>query len=160
MTSVPLHVRPAGAADLDFFAELYRSPRPDLLALLADPRYIDAIVAMQQAAQVAGYRGSYPDAQYLVLELDGVAAGRLVTAAAAAGGAVRVVDIAVIPWARRRGVAGEALRRVQAQAALEGQDVTLAVRKDNAGAVRLYAALGFAVEEEDAVKAQLRWCPS
>lgn len=157
LTSVPLHIRPADAADQDFFADLYRSTRPDLLALLADPRYIDAIVAMQQSAQLAGYRHSYPDAQYEVLELDGVAAGRLVTAASA--GAVRVVDIAVIPWARRRGVAGEALRRVQAQAALDGHDVTLAVRRDNAGAVRLYAALGFVLEDADAVKAQLRWRP-
>lgn len=155
LTRVPLQIRPAAAADQDFFADLYRSTRPDLLALLADPRYIDAIVAMQGAAQVAGYRNSYPDAQYQVLELDGLSAGRLVTAAV--DGNLRVVDIAVIPWARRRGVAGEALRRVQAQAAREGCDVTLAVRRDNAGAIRLYAALGFVVEDEDAVKSQLRW---
>ena len=157
LTSVPLHIRPAGAADQDFFADLYRSTRPDLLALLADPRYIDAIVGMQQAAQAAGYRHSYPDALYQVLELDGVAAGRLVTAVLDDG--VRVVDIAVIPWARRRGVAGEALRRLQAQAAREGRDVTLAVSKGNADARRLYEALGFVAEDEDATKAQLRWRP-
>ncbi|MFC0252223.1 GNAT family N-acetyltransferase [Massilia consociata] len=155
MTSVPLHIRPAGPADQAFFVELYRSTRADLQAMLADPRYIDAIVAMQQQAQAAGYRNSYPDALYQVLELDGIAAGRLVTADAA--GALRVVDIAVIPWARGRGVASEALRRLQRQAALEGRDVTLGVRKDNAGARRLYLALGFAVEGEDAASLQLRW---
>lgn len=155
LSPVPLRIRPADAADQDFFSELYRSTRDDLRSLLADPRYIDGLIAIQQQAQAAGYRNSYPDALYQVLELDGVAAGRLVTAAVA--GALRVVDIAVIPWARRRGVAGEALRRVQRQAAGEGQDVTLAVRKDNAGARQLYAALGFALEAEDAVKLQLRW---
>lgn len=158
LTSIPLHIRPADAADQAFFADLYRSTRPDLLGLLADPRYIDAILAMQQGAQLAGYRSSYPDALYQVLELDGVAAGRLVTAVL--DGALRVVDIAVIPWARRRGVAGEALRRLQAQVTHEGRDLTLAVRKDNAGAVRLYAALGFVTEAEDAMKAQLRWRPA
>lgn len=155
MTTVPLHIRPAEPADQAFFAELYRSTRDDLLALIADPRYIDGIIAMQQQAQVAAYRDSYPDALYQVLELDGIAAGRLVTASVA--GALRVVDIAVLPALRGRGVAGEALRRLQRQAAQQGRDLTLAVRKDRAGARRLYAALGFVPESEDAVNLQLRW---
>ena len=93
------------------------------------------------------------------MALDGTAVGRLVTALV--GGALRVVDIAVLPPARGRGVAGETLRRLQAQAARDGRDLTLAVRRDNAGARRLYAALGFAVVEEDAFKLQLRWrCPA
>jgi len=157
MSLVPLTIRPADAADQAFFAELYRSTRPDLLALVADPRYIGALVAMQQQMQVAGYRASYPDARYQVLERDGKPAGRLVTAVVE--GVVRVVDIAVIPWARGRGVAGETLRRVQREAAREGRDVTLAVRADNAGARRLYAALGFVASDADADAAtlQLRW---
>jgi len=157
MRTPALHIRPAAAGDQAFFAELYRSTRDDLLALLADPRYIDALVAMQQQMQANDYRHRYPQARYQVLELDGVAAGRLVTAEVA--GAVRVVDIAVIPWARGRGVAGEALRRLQEEAAREGRHLTLAVRTHNAGARRLYAALGFAVEEEDAASLQLRWRP-
>lgn len=155
MTAPVLHIRPALPSDEAFLLALYRSTRADLLALLADPRYIDALIAMQQHMQAAGYRSSYPDAQYEVLELDGAPAGRLVTAAVS--GAVRVVDLAVMPQARGRGVAGEALRRLQRQAAQGGRDLTLAVRKDNAGARRLYAALGFAVESEDAAVLQLRW---
>ena len=155
MSSIPLRIRPAETADQPFFVDLYRSTRDDLLALLADPRYIDALVTMQQQMQAAGYRNSYPEAQYQVLELDGVAVGRLVTAAVA--GAVRVVDIAVMTQARGRGVAGETLRRLKQQAARSGRDVTLAVHKDNAGARRLYAALGFAVDGEDAFSLQLRW---
>lgn len=155
MSLTQFHIRPAKDADQPFFAELYRSTRPDLLALLADPRYIDALVLMQQQMQVAAYRNSYPDARYELMVLDDAPAGRLVTAPV--GAALRVVDIAVIPWARGRGVAGEALRRVQRRAADDGRDVTLAVRKDNAGARRLYAALGFTVESEDAAGLQLRW---
>ena len=157
MSSIPLRIRSAEPADQPFFVDLYRSTRDDLLALVADPRYIDALIAMQQQMQAAGYRNSYPDAQYQVLELDGAAVGRLVTAAVA--GAVRVVDIAVMPQARRRGIGGETLQQVQQQAARSGRDVTLAVHKDNAGARRLYAALGFAVEGEDAFSLQLRWRP-
>lgn len=155
MYSLPLHVRPAAAADEPFLAALYRSTRDDLLGMVADPRYVDALAAMQRQMQVADYRARYPDALYEVLELDGAAVGRLVTAAV--GDTLRVVDIAVIPWARGRGVAGTALRRVQAQGARQGRDVALAVRKDNGRARRLYAALGFAPEGEDAFSVQLRW---
>lgn len=155
LTTVPLHIRPAEPADQAFFTELYRSTRDELLALIADPRYIDGIIAMQHQAQLAAYRNSYPDALYQVLELDGLAAGRLVTASVA--GALRVVDIAVLPAMRGRGVAGEALCRLQRQAAQQGRDLTLAVRRDRAVARRLYAALGFVPESEDAVNLQLRW---
>jgi len=156
MSANTLTIRPAGPADDAFFAALYRSTRGDLLALPADPAMIDGLVAMQQRMQVAGYRDSYPDAQYQVFELDGVAVGRLVTALV--NGAMRVVDIAVLPQARGHGVAGEALRRLQAQAAAEGRGLALAVRRDNATARRLYAALGFAVEGENDLDLELRWC--
>lgn len=155
MSTLALQMRPADPGDQAFFAELYRSTRDDLLALLADPRYIDALVAMQQQMQANDYRKRYPEALYQVLELDGAAVGRLVTAEVA--GALRVVDLAVIPRARGRGVAGEALRRLQRAAARKGRDLTLAVRTDNAGARRLYATLGFEVEEEGAASLHLRW---
>lgn len=155
MSSSTLSIRPAGPADDAFFVALYRSTRDDLLALPADPVMIDGLVAMQQRMQVAGYRHSYPQAEYQVLEQGGVAVGRLVTALA--GDVVRVVDIAVLPQARGQGVAGEALRRLQAQAAAEGRGVALAVRKDNAAARRLYAALGFAVAGDNEMDLELRW---
>jgi len=155
MTLSTLHIRDAGAADEAFFASLYRSTRDDLLALPADPLVIDGLIAMQHRLQVAGYRNSYPHAVYQVLERDGVAVGRLVTAAV--DGVIRVVDIAVLPSARRTGVAGEALRRLQAQAAGAGQTVTLSVRQDNVAARHLYEALGFAVDSEDTMRLELRW---
>lgn len=157
MSLAALHIRPALPSDEAFFLALYRSTREDLLGLLADPRYVEGIIAMQQQMQVAGYRSSYPEAVYEVLELGGVPVGRLVTASVP--GAVRVVDIAVMPQARGQGVAGEALRRLQRQAAQDGRDVALAVRTDNPGARRLYAALGFTVDREEAARLELRWRP-
>lgn len=155
MTLSTLHIRDAGAADEAFFAGLYRSTRADLLALPADPSVIDGLIAMQHRLQMAGYHNSYPQAVYQVLERDGMAVGRLVTAAV--DGAVRVVDIAVLPSARRAGVAAEALRRLQVQAAGAGHAVALSVRKDNVAARLLYEALGFAVDSEDTMRLELRW---
>lgn len=154
-----LRIRAADATDEAFFAALYRSTRPDLLAMLADPRYIEGLVATQRQAQAASYRARYPDARYQVLELDGVPVGRLVTAQL--DGALRVVDIAVMPAARGRGVAGDTLRRLQGQAAQEGRDLTLAVRVDNARARRLYASLGLSVEDCGVGPVlQMRWRPA
>jgi len=155
MTLPTLHIRDAGAADEAFFADLYRSTRDDLLALPADPSVIDGLIAMQHRLQVAGYRNSYPQAVYQVLERDGVGVGRLVTAAV--DGVIRVVDIAVLPSARRTGVAADALRHLQAQAAGIGHAVALSVRQDNVAARHLYEALGFAVNNEDAMRLELRW---
>ncbi|MBD8722923.1 GNAT family N-acetyltransferase [Oxalobacteraceae sp. CFBP 13708] len=155
MTLSTLHIRDAGAADVAFFASLYRSTRDDLLALSVDPSVIDGLIAMQHQLQVAGYRNSYPQAVYQVLERDGVAVGRLVTAAV--DGVIRVVDIAVLPSARRTGVAADALRRLQAQAAGAGHAVVLSVRQDNVAARHLYEALGFAVDSEDTMRLELRW---
>jgi ribosomal protein S18 acetylase RimI-like enzyme len=155
MTLPTLHLRAAGAADEAFFADLYRSTRDDLLALPADPSVIDGLIAMQHRLQLAGYRNSYPQAVYQVLERDGVAVGRLVTATI--DGAVRVVDIAVLPSARRTGVAADALRRLQAQAAGAGHAVALSVRQDNVAARHLYEALGFALNSEDAMRLELHW---
>lgn len=155
MTLPTLHIRDASAADEAFFASLYRSTRDDLLALPADPSVIDGLIAMQYRLQVAGYRNSYPQAVYQVLERDGVAVGCLVTAVVA--GVIRVVDIAVLPSARRTGVAADALRRLQAQAAGAGYPVTLSVHQDNVAARHLYEALGFAVNNEDAMRLELRW---
>ncbi|MBB6132742.1 ribosomal protein S18 acetylase RimI-like enzyme [Massilia aurea] len=155
MTLSTLHIRDAGAADEAFFASLYRSTRDDLLALPADPSVIDGLIAMQHRLQVAGYRNSYPQAVYQVLERDGVAVGRLVTAAA--DGVIRVVDIAVLPSARRTGLAVDVLRRLQAQAAGARHAVALSVRQDNVAARHLYEALGFAVDSEDTMRLELHW---
>jgi len=155
MTLSTLHIRDAGAADEAFFASLYRSTRDDLLALPADPSVIDGLIAMQHRLQVAGYRNSYPQAVYQVLERDGVAVGRLVTAAA--DGVIRVVDIAVLPSARRTGVAADVLRRLQAQAAGARHAVALSVCQDNVAARHLYEALGFAVDSEDTMRLELHW---
>ncbi|MCD2519027.1 GNAT family N-acetyltransferase [Massilia sp. G4R7] len=157
MAPPALHIRPARPDDAAFFAALYRSTRPDLLAMLADRRYIDGLVAAAWQAQAASYRERYPDARYQVLELDGEPVARLVTAAVAR--ALRVVDLAVLPAARGRGVATAALQWLQRQARQDGRDLALAVHRDNAGARRLYAALGFAAEGEEGAVLALRWRP-
>lgn len=162
LNSVPAQVllRPAAPSDQDFLDALYLSTRDDLLALAGDPALLPAIaplIAMQQQAQAAGYQAAYPGAEYLVIEHGGVAVGRAVVHTGA--GCLRLVDISVLPQARRQGCAAAVLLQLQQRAVRNAYDMRLTVRRDNAAARRLYQRLGFATAAEDALDLQLRWLP-
>jgi len=69
-------------------------------------------------------------------------------------GETRIVDIALLPECRGRGVGRELIERIQA----EGRDVTIHVERFNP-AQRLYARLGFVPEEAGPVYLLMRWTP-
>jgi ribosomal protein S18 acetylase RimI-like enzyme len=145
--------RPAAPGDAGFLASLFLSTRPELAMLPAG--LAGSIAADQQRLQEAGYRATWPELRFLVIERDGQPAGRLVLAEQA--GELRVVDLAVAPALRAQGCASALLRNLQRQAAGSGRDVVLSVAHDNVDARRLYAALGFEEEARDEVRAALRW---
>jgi ribosomal protein S18 acetylase RimI-like enzyme len=148
-----VETRPARSGDDDFLSSLFRSTRPEL-ALLPAPLAAQ-LAADQRRLQEAGYRQSCPQACSLVIEVDRVAAGRLVVDEQP--GSTCIVDLAVAPAFRRRGCASAVLRDLQQQAAASGRGVVLSVAHDNAAARRLYLALGFVEEARDAVRASLAW---
>lgn len=146
-------LRPAAPDDAAFLASLFRSTRPEL-AMLPDG-LADMLIAQQQQLQEMGYRQSFPDARTLVIEAGGAPAGRLVLDEQSLH--VRLVDIAVAPPFRGRGIAGAVLRHLQRQARERGRDVVLSVAHDNAQALGLYCSLGFREEARDDVRASMRW---
>jgi ribosomal protein S18 acetylase RimI-like enzyme len=146
-------LRPAEPADGAFLASLFRSTRPEL-AMLPDG-LADMLIAQQQQLQELGYRQSFPEARTLVIESDGMRVGKLVLDAQPQQ--LRVVDLAVAPPFRGRGLARAVLRQLQQQARDSGRDLALSVAHDNAAALGLYRSLGFEEEARDAVRALLRW---
>lgn len=81
-------------------------------------------------------------AVFLVAEADGGVAGYVVARAAAAEG--EILNLAVAPAGRRRGIGHALVGQVAAELATRGvRDVFLEVRESNAGARALYAAHGF-----------------
>lgn len=162
LTRAPAAVllRPAVTSDQAFLDALYLSTRDDLQALAGDPALrptIAALIAMQQQAQATGYRAAYPGAEYLVIEHGGAAVGRVVVHAD--DGSLRLVDISVLPAARGHGCATAVLSQLQQRAAGAAHAMHLTVRRDNAGARRLYQRLGFAIVADDALDLHLRWQP-
>lgn len=147
--------RPAGADDDAFLKTLYASTRADLAPLAANPVVFGPLIDMQWRAQRAAYRAGWPDALDLIVEDDQGAAGRLLVDMAARQW--RLVDIALLPRARSRGYGSALLRALQDGAQAAGAALVLNVRRDNLGAQRLYASLGFAPIGGDAVTEQMRW---
>ncbi|WP_022927745.1 GNAT family N-acetyltransferase [Patulibacter americanus] len=133
-------LRPATADDAPFLERLYASTRDDLLALPLPVPARTALVAQQHRARTQQHAAAYPDASSQVVELDGVAVGRL--AVDHAEDELRVVDVALLPEHRGRGIGTTILRSVLARADDLAVPVTLQVAAGNP-AQRLYGRLGF-----------------
>ena len=136
-----LDLRPATPDDRDFLLSVYRSTREDELALTGwNELEKAAFVSMQFEAQDRHYRQIHPDGSFLVVEVDGEPAGRLVLARLERE--IRVVDIALLPRYRGAGVGTRLLRNVIAEADAGALQVTLHVEPWSP-ARRLYDRLGF-----------------
>lgn len=119
-------------------------------------RLMPALVDQQFEMQLANYRAGFPDAGRWIVELDGASIGRLYVDETGEG--VRLLDIALMPEARGRGIGGMLVRRVMADAAASGKTVTLQVEAANP-ARQLYARLGFRDVLVDGPVVSMRWTP-
>jgi ribosomal protein S18 acetylase RimI-like enzyme len=135
MTAVRL--RDQVAQDEVFLRDLFATTMEDALGLRAWPaREREALVAWQYEARRRDWREQWPDSSPLIVEADGHRAGRIWITGYAADGSRRVLDLAVAPQYRRRGVAGRALDLCEGP-------LHLNVARSNLLALRLYQRLGF-----------------
>lgn len=153
----PLALRGVCAADHEFLQALYFSSREDLHHALPEGAALNQLVAMQYRMHQAGVQQNFPDAVDLIVLRSGQAIGRVLLDTTATD--MRLVDIAILPAARRAGVARTVLGALQAQALRAGRGMSLAVARSNTAARALYAGLGFEVQSEDLVFEQLAWRP-
>lgn len=153
-------LRAAGPTDADFLLRVFAGTRADELALTGwNPQQCEVFIRQQALAQATHYQAHWPDAEHAVIEcpLDGRRQdiGRLWLHRRA--DAVHVLDIALLPSWRGRGLGTQVLRRVAAEAAAVGRALTIYVEAGNP-ARRLYDRLGFEpVGEADGVHQFMRW---
>jgi ribosomal protein S18 acetylase RimI-like enzyme len=134
-------LRPATPADADFLLDLYTSTRAaELAALPLGPVQKAAFVRQQYEAQDAHWRARFPDAERSIVTIGAASVGRLYVDRSAVE--VRLVDIALVPEVRGRGLGRSLLTDLVGQAAAAGLPVRLSVVSGNP-ARRLYARLGF-----------------
>jgi len=141
--------RPMTDEDLPFAAALYASVRAEEVAMTGWPPQMQAAFLEQQhQAQHRHYRGFYPDGEWLIVERDGEAIGRLYLADEA--GSQLLMDISLLPQERGAGLGTAILTDLVAAARNEGRAMTLHVEAHNP-ARRLYERFGFATVEEGPV---------
>jgi ribosomal protein S18 acetylase RimI-like enzyme len=140
--------RPATEADASFLFAVYASTREAELAAVAwTPAEIDAFLRMQFAAQDRSFRASFPNAEFLVVDVDDQPAGRLYLSRSIEK--IVVVDIALLPAHRGQGVGESLMGAVLAEARRRGVPVRLHVDITNPRAEAFYRRLGFHVVADE-----------
>jgi ribosomal protein S18 acetylase RimI-like enzyme len=127
--------------DEAFLYALYCSTRESEMALTGwseDEK--ESFLRMQFHAQTTDYARNYADAQFDLLLCEGEPAGRLYLDRRE--DEIRIVDIALMPAFRNRGIGSELLAEVMAEAEESGKTVTIHVEVNNP-AMSLYNRLGF-----------------
>jgi len=109
-------------------------------------------------AQPRHYLAHYPDARFDLIELDGAPIGRLYVQRTS--DEIRVIDIALLPECRGRGLGGALLQGILDEAGATGRPVRLHVERWNP-AQRLYRRLAF-IEcgEGDGIYTPMEWAPA
>jgi ribosomal protein S18 acetylase RimI-like enzyme len=139
-----LRLRPEREEDRAFRLVLFRDSRPPEFALLqrqVGPDAFAELMRLQFQAQTTSYRASFPRARFDIIELDGAPAGRIVVDRP--GAEIHIVDQALTPAMRNRGIGTAIMQSLMDEAAGAGLPVRLKVASSNDPSMRLYLRLGF-----------------
>jgi ribosomal protein S18 acetylase RimI-like enzyme len=152
-------LRPIQEEDMDFLLRLYATTRADEMAMVVDwtDEQKGAFVRMQFQAQHAWYQEHYGDAQFDLVLVDGISAGRLYVHRRSAE--IRLVDISLMPELRGQGIGSALLRELMAEAEAAGKPLTIHVEKYNP-AMRLYQRLGFSSIADRGPYDLMEWRPA
>jgi len=150
-----VELRPATPEDRELLFRVYASTREEELAPVPwPPEAKEAFLRQQFEAQDAWWRTNYAGASFEVVVDDGRDAGRLYLWEGPSE--VRIVDVALLPEARRGGIGTRLLEDVKARASAAGKAVTIHVERMNP-ALGLYERLGFRLVEDKGVYLFLSW---
>jgi ribosomal protein S18 acetylase RimI-like enzyme len=156
LTEQGLALRPESEADLPFLFQLYASTRADELASVtawSDAQKF-AFLEHQFTAQRQHYLIHYANASFDIIEQHGVPAGRLYVDRQER--TLFIVDIALLPQWRGRGIGTALIEALFAEAQRVGKEVSISVEKFNP-AQRLYRRLGFREYAEDDIYWFMYW---
>jgi ribosomal protein S18 acetylase RimI-like enzyme len=147
--------RSIGDEDRDFLRRLYASTRAEELAVVDwSEEEKTQFLGFQFAAQHDYYQEQFPAARFDLVLVDGEPAGRLYVDRRE--DEIRLIDIALLPDFRRRGIGGRLMNRVLDEGREAALPVQIHVERNNP-AMRLYDRLGFQQVEDQGVYYLMRW---
>lgn len=148
-------LRPETPADEAFLFEVYASTRREELEALAwGQASRQAFLAQQFLARQQGYHQSFPAAAFSIVLAGGKPVGRLVVDRR--DEEIRIVDAALLPEQRSRGVGTALLQAVLEEAARTNKPVRLRVLQGGRSA-HLCARLGFRKIDSDGGHDHWEW---
>ncbi len=149
--------RPELPEDEAFLREVFAGTRENELAMLAGNAAMRQVfLNLQYQAMRRGYAAQFPAAEFSVILLGDQRVGRQVVDRSANGW--RLVDIALLPDFRHRGIGTRCLQDLLAEAAKAGQSVRLQVFQGSP-ARRLYERMGFAKTGDSGPGVEMAWRP-
>jgi ribosomal protein S18 acetylase RimI-like enzyme len=152
-----ISLRPAGPGDAEVLYRIYASTREEELAVVPwDAATKEEFLRMQFAAQDTDYHARYPDASYDLITAGDQVLGRLYVHRGET--AWHVLDIALLPEHRGKGIGARLMTEVLAEAGAAGKPVQIHVERFNP-ARHLYDRLGFRQIEDQGVYLLLEWQP-
>ena len=139
-------LRPTTPADADLLYEVYVATRHDEISLIGwGPDQTNMFLRMQYHARCSGYATEFPNATTRVVVVDGRPVGSMIVDRDPRR--ILLVDIALLPEYRNRGIGGGLIRDLIEEGRREDAAVQLSVQPQNP-ALRLYRRLGFIVTSE------------
>jgi len=153
-----LRLRPEREEDREFRFRLFcdsRLPEFELLAHQVGPAAYNQIIQMQFHAQSTSYRAQFPQARFDIVELADAPIGRIVVDRP--GDMIHIVDQAIIPTMRNRGIGTAMMRALMDDAAQAGLPVRLKVASSNDPSMKLYLRLGFVPIETAPLYIDMEW---
>lgn len=150
-------LRPITLEDQSFLCRLYASTREAELSVVPwSDAEKEAFLTMQFNAQHTYYQEQFKKAEFLIIQQNDKPIGRLYIDRRK--DEIRLVDIAILPQHRRKGIGSMLLKDVLA----EGREKNLPVRihvEHNNPALVLYAQLGFKHIEDQGIYFLMEWSP-
>jgi GNAT superfamily N-acetyltransferase len=132
-----------------------RYPEAEYDVILLDGRPVGRLWIGRDEEQMAEYDARFPRAEYDVILVDGRAAGRIWVGGD--GTQIRLLDIALLPEAQRKGVGAALLSRLVEEARATGRKLRHMVFIMNEGARRFYERHGFVVFEDLGGYLHMEW---
>ena len=156
--TVEFRRRPERRDDEAFLWRLFRQSRPPGEDLAGLPHSVrEPLLRQQFVGRARSYDVDYPEARREIVENEGAPAGRLVCARET--GAIVVVDVALLPDQRGRGLGTRLFDALAEEAAAESLHLRLSASTNNAAAHRFYLRLGFAVIERTSTSVRFEKAP-
>lgn len=157
-----LTFRPITEADIPHLYETYASTRVEELALVPDWSEADKAVFLTQQfnAQHQYYQQVYKNADFQIIEYNKQPIGRFYIQWDFKPTEVRIIDIALLPGFRGKGIGTAILNNIFEKATDLRKSVTIHVEYNNP-AMRLYERLGFRkIGEFNSVYYLMEWMPA